>query len=121
MLAPVEEYLAQRTGAFFLENEPAYEQIYQRLAKASGCVRRVETDSPFVFATEHPVDERKAYIVVVNYSHRPRTVRLAVNGGTLTPVHNVHMENGRLQMRENDGAVFLYTACEKMTGGNVYR
>lgn len=121
LLAPVEEYLAQRTGAFFLENEPAYEQIYRRLAKASGCVRRVETDSPFVFATEHPVDERKAYIVVVNYSHRPRTVRLAVNGGTLTPVHNVHMENGRLQMRENDGAVFLYTACEEMTGGSMYR
>ena len=108
LLLPLEQELAARPGAFWAEDMPGYEAVYRALGRAAGVQRRVETDCPFVHATEHPIDEKSGYAVFINYSAQPRTVRVARHGVRLIPLHNAELHGDALSLRENDGAVFRW-------------
>ena len=108
LLMPLEKFLAQKQGAFYAENEPAYDLVYRELAKAANVQRVADSDCPFVRLTEHPVDENTRYVVAVNYSQYPRKAKITLKGGTLEPFHGANVENGVLKLRENDGAVFVW-------------
>ena len=108
LLAPLEKYLAQRPGAFWRENEPAYDLIYRELGRASNASRIADSDCPDIRLTEHPVDEKTAYIVAVNYSPAPRTARITLPAGRTEWVHGGKITDGQLTLPANDGAVFLF-------------
>ena len=112
LLAPLEKYLAGRPGAFWREDEPAYDLIYRELAGAADIERIADSSSPFVRLTEHRIDEKSAYIVAVNYSPQPQNARITAKKGRLEWVYGAKMTGDTLVMEPDDGAVYLFHAEE---------
>ena len=110
LLAPLEKYLGGRPGAFWREDEPAYDLIYRELAGTAGIERIADSSSPFVRLTEHRIDEKSAYIVAVNYSPYPQNACITAKNGRLEWVHGAKMTGNTLVMEPNDGAVYLFHA-----------
>ena len=63
--------------------------------------------------TEHPIDEESGYLVLVNYSPRPQTAHITLDGITLSPFHNGELSDGSISMEADDGAVFTYRKAKK--------
>ena len=107
---PLEKHLADKNGAFYHENRQPYDLIYRHLAKEAGVVRLVDSDHPFVRLTEHPIDDQSSYVFAINYSPSPASAKI-----TLPPDSEVEhvfgdpLENGVLNLRENDGSLFRIT------------
>ena len=110
LLAPLEKYLAERPGAFYRPDEPAYDLIYRELGRAAGADRIADSSSPFVRLTEHTVDEKTAYIVAVNYSPYPQDARITAKKGSFEWVHGAKMQGDTLKMGPNEGAVYIFHA-----------
>ena len=108
LLAPLEKYLSERTGAFYAENEPEYDRVYREIASAAHTCRIADSDSPFIRLTEHPVDENCAYIVAINYSQHPRKAKISLQSGSLTCIHGTPLQDGTLSLAQDDGSVFLF-------------
>jgi len=108
MLYPLEADLAARPGVFSSGDVPRYDSVYRTLAKEAGIARRVDTDSPFIRATEHRIDDRRSYIVLINYSQYPQAAKLTVADGRLVPFYGAETENGVLNLRGNDAAIFIH-------------
>ena len=111
-LYPLEADAAARSGVFYKEGMPRYDQVYRMLADAAGAERAVDTDSPFVRATEHKIDDNKRYVVLINYSQSPQKANVFVSGGKLTSVYGSEIEDGVLCLREHDAAIFMYEKGE---------
>ena len=107
-LYPLEADAAARPGVFYKEGMPRYDTVYRMLADMAGVKRAVDTDSPFIRATEHKIDESRRYIFFINYSELPQTAKVTVNGGRLTAVYGPAIADGVLRLRENDAAIFTY-------------
>ncbi len=107
---PVENSLAYEKGAFFKENRPCYDSIYRAVAKSAEICRIADSDHPYVRLTEHPIDERSAYIFAINYNKIPADAKITFVGDCkVETVWGSNIENGVLHLRENDGAIFKVT------------
>lgn len=104
---PLEKHLAYKNGAFFKENQPAYDIIYRELAKGASICRIADSDNPFVRLTEHIIDESSCYIFAINYNNTPANAKI-----TLSDEYNVEtvfgneIKDGMLKLLENDGTLF---------------
>ena len=103
---PLEAYLATRRGAFFKENEPNYDRIYREIAKAADTKRLIDSDSPFVRLTEHPVSEDECYAMAINYSNKAQAVRLTLKDGYgVSTVFGSTVKDGTLEIGANDATL----------------
>lgn len=110
---PLERHLAGKNGAFFRENQPAYDRIYRRLARAAGIERVADSDHPYVRLTEHRVNENQYYIFAINYSDRPANAKLHLRDGfTAETVFGDAAEDGALRLNANDGALMRLTRTQ---------
>lgn len=104
---PLESYLAGKQGAFFQENQPAYNLIYRELAKTAEIKRICDSDNPFIRLTEHWIDDRSLYVVAINYHNRKGTARIMIEEGYhISVIWGKSISEGVLSLRENDGAVW---------------
>lgn len=104
---PLESYVSQKNGVFFKENQPSFHKIYRELAQAAKVERICDSDNPFVRLTEHPIDDKSLYAVAINYHNQRQTAAISVaEGYTISSVFGSEIENGKLSLRENDGAIF---------------
>lgn len=110
---PLEMYLATRRGAFFKENEPKYDLIYREIAKTAGVKRIMDSDSPFVRFTEHPISESECYVMAINYSNDARTVKISLKDGyNAKTVFGNNITDGTLEIGSNDAALFRLTKAQ---------
>ncbi len=108
LTVPLERYCSIRTGLFHRENEPKYENIYKEIAKKAGIIRRVDSSSPFILLTEHEINDKETYILAINFSYRKEKTTITFNGDfIIQTVWGNEIKNGILELRENDGALFV--------------
>ena len=104
---PLEKYLANKSGAFFNENQPPYDLIYRELAKASGVSRIADSSHPYIRLTEHKINDNSYYIFAINYSNKKSSTKITVDDNfNLTTVFGKNIINDNLTLDENDGALF---------------
>ena len=104
---PLEEYLAKRKGAFFRENEPEYDRIYREVAKCAGIERLVDSDSPFVRFTEHPISDNEFYVMAINYSNKAQSVKIKTKDSyTISTVFGGDIKSEILEISANDAALY---------------
>lgn len=101
---PIEKYLAEKQGAFYLEDEPDYSEIYKLLAKEAKIKRYVDIKSDFVIATEHDINDKEAYIFAINYSPSGKTCDIKVNVGKLFDEDGNEIKN-KLTVSANDAKI----------------
>ena len=107
---PLEEYVGERTGAFFEEDAPAYYKVYEAITVGMKRSSVTEVESPFICRTEHVVDERTRYILLINYDRNPQSAELSVaDGWSVKHVHGNGWDGTSVTLRGNDGV--LLRAC----------
>ncbi|MBN1257297.1 MAG: beta-mannanase [Planctomycetes bacterium] len=74
---PLETNLATITGAFHEDAAQPFYKLYQQIAREVTSNRVVSKDHPQVGITEHPLEEAKRIVVMINYS--PEAVTTAAN------------------------------------------
>lgn len=79
--APIEQYLTETPEAFSGPNAQPFWQIYRHIALPHLSQRAASKDNPQVGITEHPLDNRKRLVVVINYSPQPQEVHLTLAEG----------------------------------------
>lgn len=105
---PVERYCSFRPGVFHRENEPKYENIYKEIARKADIKHRVDSSSPFILLTEHEINEKETYVMAINYSYRKEKTTITLNGDfEVQTVWGNEIKNGILELKENDGALFI--------------
>ncbi len=104
---PLEEYLSNKDGAFYSENEPRYDIIYRELAASSGINRLVEVSSPFICTTEHQIDENTYYIFAINYHNKAVEANILINDKfKVSKVWGNPPQNKTISIGRNDGVIF---------------
>jgi hypothetical protein len=78
---PLEKMLATTPGAFDDLQAAPYWQIYQHLAQPALGGRVAAKDHPQVGISEHPLDEQRRAVVLINYSPEPLQVGLVLAAG----------------------------------------
>lgn len=107
---PLEKHLAYKSGAFFKENQPPYDIVYREVAKTANIRRIADSDHPFVRLTEHKIDENSYYIFAINYSGNPNGAKITISDEyDIKTVFGADISEGRLILRENDGALYIAT------------
>ena len=79
--------------------------VYRLAAKIAGVNRRVVSGDPLVCLTEHPRDDGSAVVVAINYSDKPKSCALEVEG-LIGAVYRGEIEGNTLRVAPNDAAVF---------------
>ena len=79
--------------------------VYRLAAKIAGVKRRVVSSDPLVCLTEHPRADGSAIVVAINYSDKPKTCALEIDG-RVGSVHRGEIEGTVLCIAPNDAAVF---------------
>ena len=111
MTLPLESYLTERIDTFHDPDAPDYAAVYEELGRAAGIQGICRTDSRFVLTTTHRIDDRRAYVLAINYHNKSADVKIDFpDGHTVETVFGNAIQNGRLTLRENDGALFMVTA-----------
>ena len=107
LTAPLEKYLADKKCAFSSESELQYDLIYRKIAECAGITRLADTDSPFVRATEHKINENSAYVFLINYSNKRISTKIKIeNGYIIEAIAGNCPENGIICLEGNDGCIF---------------
>ena len=68
----------------------------------------MDSSSPFILLTEHEINDNENYILDINFSYRKEKTTITFNGDFI--IQNVwgnEIKNGILELRENDGALFV--------------
>jgi len=103
---PLEAYLAEKSGAFFKENQPAYDLIYRELANAAKIERICDSDNPYVRLTEHKIDANSLYVTAINYSNNSATASLSIpNEYNVSVIWGEEFKENTVTIRENDGII----------------
>ena len=91
------------------EDVPPYHRIYRLLAEAAGITRLCDSDDPYIRLTEHPIDENSAYIFAINYSGKAHSAKISLSKDFdfAETVYGPAVNNGTLELLDNDGAIFL--------------
>ena len=86
--------------------------VYRLAARLAGVKCRVVSSDPLVCLTEHPRADGSAIVVAINYSDKPKTCALEIDG-RVGSVHRGEIEETTLHIAPNDAAVF------EVTGGGI--
>jgi hypothetical protein len=78
---PIEQHLTSTPHAFTSPDAQPFWQIYRHIAEPHLGRRAVTKDNPLVGLTEHPLDEQRRLVVLVNYSPQPQEVGLTLAQG----------------------------------------
>lgn len=70
---PFEKILSNRSGYFYEENVPPYENIYKLLLSTINSKRIAKTNHKFIQLTEHIVNDSKRYLFAINFSEKEQT------------------------------------------------
>jgi beta-galactosidase len=76
---PIEQHLSNTPGAFIDLAAQPFWRIYQAISHSHLSHRIASKDNPLVGITEHPLDESKRIIVLINYSPLPQEVNLTIH------------------------------------------
>ena len=105
---PVEEYVGKRSGAFFLEDAPAYYRLYQEIAKEAYDATICRVSSRWVFKTEHIVGEDQRYLFLINHNTKEETISLDLDQGWRVKAICGEIDaDGKITLRGNDGVLLL--------------
>lgn len=103
---PLETYLSEKSGAFFKDDQPAYDLIYRELAKTAKIERVCDSDNPYIRLTEHVIDENSLYISAINYSNKPETASLSIpENYDISVIWGEKFVENTVTIRENDGVI----------------
>ena len=84
--------------------------VYRELARCAGIERICDTDTLYVRFTEHPIDARSSYVFAINYHNEPVCAELKFSDEyEVKTVFGAEIENKTLHLRENDGALMIFT------------
>lgn len=104
---PLESCVADRNGVFSREKQPRYDLIYREVAKAAGVERVCDSDNPFIRLTEHWIDDQSLYVAAINYHNKKGMARINVaQGYRVSVIFGEGIKEGRVSLRENDGAIW---------------
>ena len=104
LFAPLEEYLAQKGGAFYEEATADYEKIYACFANNAKDKKLFFCNSKFINCTEHYADDGSVYIFAINYSNRKQCSKLNLpDNYCLTGEWGSKFENGEIILDPCDG------------------
>jgi len=78
---PIEQHLSTTPSAFSAADAQPFWQIYRHIALPHLSQRILSKDNPLVGVTEHPLDDGKRLIVLINYSPSPQAVHLTFAPG----------------------------------------
>lgn len=107
---PLEAYLANKHGAFYLENQPDYACIYRIAAEAAKISRTADSDNPYIRLTEHIIDDDSLYIFAINYNNKTETANLLIDDSySLSVVYGNGLSDGKITLRQNDGILIKAT------------
>ena len=105
---PLEECVAERSGAFFEADAPAYYKIYQTVAKGMATENVSCVNSRFICRTEHAVDEKTQYIFLINYDCNEQGAALTLaDGWQAELVHGKGWNGQTVTLGGNDGVLLL--------------
>ncbi len=111
LFAPLEEYLANKKGAFYDTDTPNYERIYNEISR-SAKKKLVSSDSKFILTTEHE-DGDDRFILAVNYSNHKQSAELhAPEGYKLTALWGESFDGKKVTLEACDG-ILLKAAYSK--------
>ena len=79
LTAPLERTVAQRQGR--MEEASGYHRVYQYLKRFAASEKAAQIDRPNVGLTEHPMDDSRRLLVLVNYDPEPAEVALYLRHG----------------------------------------
>lgn len=80
----LEKYLVKHADVFIHADAPDYSLWYRALKAEIKDNRVVETDLPIVCVSEHIVNEKVRYAIVINYSRNPVSTKLHIKNGWAT-------------------------------------
>ncbi len=102
LFAPLEEYLADKHGAFFNLDTPNYERIYKMIS-ANTSQKLAKANSKFICTTEHDTDNGK-YIFAVNYSRTSQSCELDISDEyKLTALWGSSLDGRKIELSPCDG------------------
>lgn len=103
---PLESYLSKKSGAFFKENQPAYDLVYRELAKTAKIERVCDSDNPYVRLTEHMIDKNSLYVTAINYDNKPSAATLSIpENYNISVIWGEELSGNTVTIRENDGII----------------
>ncbi len=109
---PIEQHVSNTPGVFIAPDAQPFWKIYQYIYQTLKVSRAVTKDNPLVGITEHPLDENRRVIVLVNYSPTPQPVKLALARGWCTAdgwYGPLPAKSGQMTIAANDASVFTIT------------
>ncbi len=113
LFAPMEQYLADKEGAFYKENTPDYESIYRLLKSHVQEDKIAVCPSKFICMTEHPAENEDRYLFAINYSSRVQEAELHITGDyELIPVWGQSLENRKICLAPCDG-ILIHAKCKR--------
>lgn len=107
---PIEQHVSNTPGVFIVPDAQPFWKIYQYIHQTLMVSRAVTKDNPLVGITEHPLDENRRVIVLVNYSPTPQLVKLTLTPGWRTADEwygPLPAESGQMTIAANDASVFI--------------
>jgi len=104
---PIERAVSETPGSVYPDAQPLW-QIYRHVAQPFLGGRVVGKDLPQVGVTEHPLDERRRVVVLINYSPAPVEVAVTVTEGWMPGEawYGERPRAGYCALGANDAAVF---------------
>ena len=106
MTLPLESYMASTPKIFHDPNAPAYREVYKEIARAANIEKLCYSSDPFVMLTEHYGDDGEIYVFAINYHNRATKAHLSIKEGyAVETLYGSQLQNGILELKENDGAL----------------
>ena len=107
LAVPAEMELIRTPGSFFGPQALAAWQIYRRIFDSVPSQRAVKKNVPHVALTEHPLDDRRRVVVMVNCSPRKTEATFTLAPGwQLEKFLHGQGQAGAVTLNPNDAAVF---------------
>ena len=109
---PIEQHVSNTPGVFTDPDAQPFWKIYRHIAEESIYThsRAVRKDNPLVGITEHPLDDNRHVLAIVNYSPAPQPVNLTFASGwhaTDGWYGPLPTKAGQISLAANDAAVFV--------------
>lgn len=110
---PMEKYLSTNEKAFRSKGGSDYAAWYRVFYETASSVRVFDTDSRVIRMTEHIVDEKTRYVVLINYSEqRARAKCLLADGWYVETMLRGQYTEGSVELSACDAAVAILKKTE---------
>lgn len=106
----LETHIKNLPGAFYDEGVPPYELFYKKVMETVPSKRLINAAHPFIFITEHIIDDNSRYIFAVNHSPDTKSLTLDITDDyTLSVIWGEELKDNIITLNGCDGIIIKAT------------